>query len=388
MVACHLVYIPFIGFTALTRGTNGHSLFWYGWVLAASIVAFLGILMVTRMLLVWRFTPAFMKKTMMVIGEGPAAEKLVSFIKTQGSAHLAHAVTIDTGHQQPMVSIASDGALALQPLAQYGQTLAQIARASNVNEVVVAVSDRRGLPLEELLECKLAGINVVDALTFWEKEAGLVDIDTVGAGWLTFEAGFLVNQPRRVMKRVIDVVVSTVFLIAVLPVCLITALAIRLESKGPIFYLQERVGLNGKVFKVVKFRSMRADAEKDGPQWAKAGDNRVTRVGAFIRLTRIDEIPQILNVLRGDMSFIGPRPERPFFVDQLRKEIPYFDLRHKVRPGITGWAQINYPYGASVEDAKSKLSYDLYYIKRNDLVMDLVILLQTVRVVLFAHGSR
>ena len=388
MIACHLVFIPFIGFAALTRGSNGHSLLWYGWLLAVAILAFLGILTVTRMLLIWGGNPSFMKKTMMVVGDGARVQKLVDFIESQGSSHLTHAVTIDTAHSQPMIVAGRQGNLALQPLAQNGLSLVQVAKDYNVDEIVVSVSDRRGLPLEELLECKLVGVNVVDALSFWEREAGRVDIETVGAGWLTFEAGFLVNQPRRIAKRIIDIVVSLTILTLAFPICLVTALAIRLESKGPIFYSQERVGLNGKIFRVVKFRSMRTDAEKDGPQWAKTGDNRVTRVGAFIRLTRIDEIPQIYNVLSGDMSFIGPRPERPFFVEQLRQEIPYFDIRHKVRPGITGWAQVNYPYGASVEDAKNKLSYDLYYLKRNDLVMDFVILMQTVRVILFAQGSR
>jgi lipopolysaccharide/colanic/teichoic acid biosynthesis glycosyltransferase len=169
----------------------------------------------------------------------------------------------------------------------------------------------------------------------------------------------------------------------------VDAQAIKQGSRGPIFYRQERVGLNGAIFKVWKFRSMRTDAEGDGvPRWANSTDDRVTRIGRFIRKVRIDEIPQIINVLSGDMSFVGPRPERPFFVEQLRKEIPHYDLRHKVKPGITGWAQINYPYGASIEDAKQKLSYDLYYLKNNDAVLDFAILAQTVRVILFAHGGR
>ena len=174
-----------------------------------------------------------------------------------------------------------------------------------------------------------------------------------------------------------------------MPTLLFVILAIKLESPGPIFYRQERVGLDGKVFKVWKLRSMRVDAEGDGvPQWAKTADNRVTRVGRIIRKTRLDEVPQIINVLTGDMSFIGPRPERPFFVDQLREQIPFYDLRHRVRPGITGWAQINYPYGASVEDSRMKFSYDLYYLKKNDVFMDFAILMQTVRVILFADGAR
>ena len=179
------------------------------------------------------------------------------------------------------------------------------------------------------------------------------------------------------------------FLAAVLPITLLVALAIKLESRGPVFYRQERVGLNGRIFRVWKFRSMRTDAEKDGvPRWASAKDNRVTGVGRFIRATRIDEIPQIINVLEGDMSFIGPRPERPYFVQQLRREMPYYDLRHRVKPGITGWAQVNYRYGESIEDARQKLAFDLYYVKNNDVFLDLTILVQTVRVIMFAHGAQ
>jgi sugar transferase (PEP-CTERM system associated) len=259
----------------------------------------------------------------------------------------------------------------------------------HADEIVVAADDRRGLPVSELLECKLQGVSVVDALAFWEREAGQIDPVRAGAGWLTFSAGFNLDRRRRAVKRLSDVVISVLFLVAVLPLAALTALAIRLESPGPVFYRQERVGLNGRIFRVWKFRSMRVDAEGDGvPRWAQTTDDRVTRVGRFIRKVRIDEIPQVLNVLIGDMSFIGPRPERPFFVEQLREQIPHYDLRHRVRPGITGWAQVNYSYGASVEDARRKLAYDLYYLKKNDLLLDFAILMQTVRVVLFAHGSR
>jgi exopolysaccharide biosynthesis polyprenyl glycosylphosphotransferase len=211
----------------------------------------------------------------------------------------------------------------------------------------------------------------------------------VGAGQLAFTSGFHFNRRRRVFKRVADFTVSLLFLAAVLPITFLVALAIKLESRGPVFYRQERVGLNGRIFRVWKFRSMRVDAEKDGvPQWARAKDSRVTRVGRFIRATRIDEIPQIINVLEGDMSFIGPRPERPYFVQQLRREMPYYDLRHRVKPGITGWAQVNYRYGESIEDARQKLAYDLYYVKNNDFFLDLTILVQTVRVIMFAHGAQ
>jgi len=241
----------------------------------------------------------------------------------------------------------------------------------------------------ELLECKLHGIAVTGFMTFWERESGQVDFLHAGPDWFAFSDGFLLNQPQRALKRAADFAVSLAFLVLFLPLILATILAIRLESPGPIFYRQERVGLNGRIFRVWKFRSMRTDAESDGvPKWAGAGDSRVTRIGRFIRKARIDEIPQIINVLAGDMSFIGPRPERPFFVEQLREMIPYYELRHRVKPGITGWAQVNYPYGASVDDARQKLAYDLYYVKNNDMFLDIAILVRTVRVILFAEGAR
>jgi exopolysaccharide biosynthesis polyprenyl glycosylphosphotransferase len=191
------------------------------------------------------------------------------------------------------------------------------------------------------------------------------------------------------LKRVADFTFSFLFLAAVLPITLLVAIAIKLETKGPVFYRQERVGLNGEIFRVWKFRSMRIDAEKDGvPRWASSKDDRVTRVGRFIRKVRIDEIPQVLNVLKGDMSFVGPRPERPYFVQQLRQKIPYYDIRHRVKPGITGWAQVSYRYGETVEDARQKLAFDLYYVKKDDFFLDMAILVQTVRVILFAHGGQ
>ena len=235
----------------------------------------------------------------------------------------------------------------------------------------------------------MAGVNVTDYLSFWERETGQIDLDEVKPSWLALSDGFRVNKMHRFFKRAFDIVVSLAFLIITLPLMLVTALLIKLESPGPIFYRQTRTGLHGKPFDVIKFRSMRQDAEKDGvPKWASNVDSRITRVGHLIRRSRIDEIPQVLNVLMGHMSFVGPRPERPFFVKELEDEIPLYSLRHNVRPGITGWAQVNYPYGASVEDAKRKLAYDLYYAKNGGLFLDLVILTQTVRVVLSGDGAR
>jgi len=272
-----------------------------------------------------------------------------------------------------------------------GRTLSETARALNVSEIVVALSERRGgaMPLRELLDCKLCGIRVLDLSSHFEKSLGQVRLDSLYAGWLIFGDGFNQGTIRTLVKRFSDIVFSLILLFLALPVMLITALLIGLESGFPVLYRQERVGLNGRMFNVIKFRSMRRDAEMDGkPVWAKVADDRVTKVGRIIRKLRIDELPQLFCVFKGDMSLIGPRPERPFFVDQLTREIPFYAVRHSVKPGVTGWAQVCYHYGATVEDAAEKLQYDLYYVKNNSLFLDLVILFKTVVVVITGKGAQ
>lgn len=270
-------------------------------------------------------------------------------------------------------------------------SILSIARKYKIDEIVVGVRERRGggLPTDQLLECKLAGIEVVDLPSFFERETGQIQVESLNSSWMIFSDGFGRSPLKDVTKRTFDVAASGLLLLLTLPVMLITALLIWLESSAPIFYRQERVGENGCVFRVLKFRSMRQDAERDGvPQWAKKQDDRVTRVGRVIRLLRIDELPQVFNVFRGDMSFVGPRPERPYFVEDLTKKISYYPSRHTVKPGITGWAQIRYPYGATVEDAARKLQYDLYYVKNHSLFLDLIILFQTAQIILFGKGAR
>jgi len=269
-------------------------------------------------------------------------------------------------------------------------SMAEVVAADRIDEVVVAIEERRGaLPMADLLQVRMEGVIVSDISTFVERETGRVDLDSVRPSWFIFSDGFESSVGLSVVwKRVFDIVVSLGILLVTAPVLLIVGVLVKLASPGPVFYKQERVGRFGRVFNVIKFRSMREDAEKDGPVWAQQGDARVTPVGAIIRKTRIDEIPQVFCVLAGQMSFIGPRPERPVFVRDLTQQIPLYNERHVVKPGITGWAQINYPYGASVEDARHKLEYDLYYIKNYSLFLDLLILIQTVRVVLWQDGSR
>ena len=260
-----------------------------------------------------------------------------------------------------------------------------------VNEVVLALDERRGAaPSDKLLEAKLSGIKVSEISSFLERQTGRVDLRSISPSWLIYSDGFLGSEPLAiVLKRVFDVVASLLLLLITSPLLIATALLVKLTSRGPVFYRQERVGQLGRSFRVVKFRSMVVDAEKDGKaRWATEGDPRVTPVGRFLRASRIDEIPQIFNVLMGDMSFVGPRPERPQFVDELAAEIPFYRERHVVKPGITGWAQLNYPYGASIMDARHKLEYDLYYVKNYSLFLDLIILIQTVRVVIWQDGVR
>lgn len=255
-------------------------------------------------------------------------------------------------------------------------------------EGIVIAGDHASLPKEALLQCRTRGINVEDFPAFWERHAGHIDLDALDANWFIYGDGFSMSRDRQFVKTCFDYFVASLLLLVTAPITLLTALLIKVTSPGPVFFRQERVGRNGKTFNVLKFRSMAVDAEKSGPQWAKANDARVTPIGRFIRKVRIDEIPQVINILKGDMSFVGPRPERPHFVQQLSAQIPYFDERHRVKPGLSGWAQINYPYGASVEDARNKLSYDLYYLKNGTIFLDFVILVRTVQVVLWPDGAR
>jgi len=271
-----------------------------------------------------------------------------------------------------------------------GGGLLELVRQERINEIIVAVRQRRGgvLPIRELLDCKLRGVRVIDLSSFFERVLGQVPIDSLKASWLIFGDGFRQGLARSATKRCSDVIAAFILLLLTLPVMLVTALCILFEDGAPIFYLQERVGFAGRVFRVIKFRSMRRDAEHDGtPRWALSQDDRITRVGRVIRRLRIDELPQIFNVLKGDMSLVGPRPERPFFVDQLSREIPFYAVRHSVKPGVTGWAQVRYHYGSSVDDAIQKLQYDLYYVKNHSLVLDTLVLFETVRVVLTGEGA-
>jgi sugar transferase (PEP-CTERM system associated) len=270
------------------------------------------------------------------------------------------------------------------------EDLVSIVRREGIDRIVVALGERRGqFPVRELLDLSLSGdVAIEECASFYEKLTGRVSLDMMRPSWLIFSSRARQARLSAVLRALFHRGVALVGAVISLPIALLTAALIKLDSKGPVLYSQERVGKNGRAFRVYKFRSMRTDAEKDGPVWAsKAGDARTTRVGRVIRKIRVDEIPQFWNILRGEMNFVGPRPERPHFVRQLAEEIPFYEQRHLIPPGLTGWAQIKYPYGASIEDARQKLQYDLYYIKNQSLLLDAVILFETVKTILFGRGT-
>jgi sugar transferase (PEP-CTERM system associated) len=267
--------------------------------------------------------------------------------------------------------------------------LAAVVKRESIDRIVVAITDRRGaFPTQELLGLSLAGeVSIEESASFYERVTGRVLLDLIRPSWLIFSTHGRRARTNEIIRVVIHRAVALIGAILSLPIALLTALLIKIDSRGPVLYKQERVGKNGRPFTLMKFRSMRTDAEKDGPVWASAGDNRMTRVGRIIRKIRVDEIPQFWSILRGDMNFVGPRPERPHFVSQLAEEISYYEQRHLIEPGLTGWAQINYPYGASIEDARKKLEYDLYYIKNQSLMLDATIMFETMKTILLGRGT-
>jgi sugar transferase (PEP-CTERM system associated) len=323
-----------------------------------------------------------LEERVLIVGAGPTARLVAREIQTQHDFGYRVVGFVHDG--QPRVGTTTPPALGAS------EDIPRLVRVHEVNRIVVGLSDRRGrLPIEELLQAKLSGIRVEDATTTYERLTGKILIDDLKPSWMIFSDGFIVSRRTRFLKRGFDLLLASVGFVLAAPLTLLTALAVYLDSDGPILYCQDRVGEHGKVFTVYKFRSMRVDAEQAGtPVWASSGDDRVTRVGRIIRKTRLDELPQLWNVLRGDMSFVGPRPERPFFVEQLAKEIPYYQQRHSIKPGLTGWAQVKYQYGSTIEDAMEKLRYDLYYIKHLSIPLDLSIVFDTVKVIVFGKGAR
>jgi len=346
-------------------------------------LALLGILLSRTLFLRWSRVGAF-KARALVIGTGSRAAQIEALLTDRGHASNTEVIGyVPMGGSHHFVDHVR--------ILNTGESLPELVTRLQISEIILAVRDRRdgGIPVQDLLKCKLRGIRIQELSSFFERENGHLQLDSLNASWMILAEGFYQGIARDTIKRLFDLVVSAAMLAVSLPVMVLTALLIKLESPGPVLYHQERVGQGGRNFTIFKFRSMCVDAEKDGkPRWARQNDTRVTFTGRFIRRTRIDELPQIFNVFFGNMSFVGPRPERPYFVQDLTQKIPYYGVRHTVKPGITGWAQVRYPYGATDEDAMHKLQYDLYYVKNHSLFLDLMILFQTAQVVLWGKGVR
>ncbi len=326
------------------------------------------------------------RRRLLIVGAGVRAWDLICMLENEGTSTYDVTFVHDPAHgpADPRLQAAHGDRIRV---AENGNVL-PIAQSVVPDEIVVAPDERRGLSLDSLLACKKEGYPILQYLSFVEHEIRRVDTRRVDVGWMLYSDGFYFGTIDNFLKRALDIIVSLLLLILFTPFLMIGALAIKLDDRGPILYTQERVTRNDRLFRIYKLRTMRIDAEKAGAVWAATRDPRITRVGNFLRQSRIDEMPQLYNVLRGDMSLVGPRPERPAFVEQLAEHLALYRERHMVKAGLTGWAQINYPYGASIEDARSKLSYDLFYVKNFSILFDLLIILQTLRVVLWPSGAR
>lgn len=351
-------------------------------LVCALIFSFIG-LMLTRYMFYHYASHHIIVRRVLVIGSGERARELE--LVNSGFVHRGFEIIAYVSLENE-VSVVKN---ALEMKAQ--SSLIELVESNNIDEVVIAVDDRRNiLPVDQLLDIKMAGVQVMDLLTFYEREQQLVYLDVLTPSWLVFSDGFTNGGLRPLIKRCFDIIASLVLLLATWWIMILTVFAIYFESGfgAPILYRQKRVGFRNKTFDVIKFRSMHVDAEKNGAQWASQTDKRVTKVGRFIRLYRIDELPQLFNVFKGNMSFVGPRPERPEFVEGFSDNISYYNERHRVKPGITGWAQLCYPYGANEYDTRQKLQYDLYYVKNYSLFLDFTIMMSTIEVILWGRGAR
>lgn len=346
----------------------------------------LALLMMTgwRLVIHWFLGHPQFGERILIVGSGPMAVELAREALERPDAGFRIVGFADSNPELLGKSLINPRVVGLT------SELDKIVQRENIDRIVVAMGERRGqFPTQQLLQLSLSGnVSIEEAASFYERVTGRVHLDMVRPSWLIFSGRKRQARINTMARLALHRTVALIGAILSLPLVLITSILIKLESRGPVLYKQERVGRNGRVFTVMKFRSMRVDAEKDGPVWAQNADDRVTRVGRIIRKIRMDEIPQFWNILRGDMNFVGPRPERPHFVSQLAEEIPYYEQRHLIAPGLTGWAQIKYPYGSSIEDARQKLQYDLYYIKNQSLMLDAAILFETIKTILFGRGAR
>jgi sugar transferase (PEP-CTERM system associated) len=355
------------------------------WIFFASLIVLLLFLVSWRLLYSLVIRRKLFAEKAIILGSGELARDMLHEIESRKDLSYDIVCAIANEKNQDMKDQFRDMSV------HYGfDNICNLAEAENVKSVIVALDEKRGiLPYEELLKCKVKGMDIIDGESFYERITGKLLVEKINPSWLIFADGFVKSKVSRAVKRLVGLLLSTLMLVLLSPLLLLVAIAIKLDSPGAALFSQERVGEYGKTYTLHKFRSMRADAEKEsGPVWASEEDPRVTRMGKIIRKLRIDELPQLWNVFKGDMSFVGPRPERPVFVEKLKKIIPYYNERLSVKPGVTGWAQIKYPYGASEEDALQKLKYDLYYIKNMSLVMDLIVIFHTAKIVLLGRGAR
>ena len=355
------------------------------WIFFGSIVFLILFLASWRLLYAYSIHKKLFTEKAIIIGDGELAGDLFEEIKNRRD--ISYDIRLIVGHQNSKDSPSQFNGIPVR----YGfDGICDIAAAEDASNIIVALDQKRGImPFKELLNCKLKGISIVDGESFYERITGKLLVEKISPSWLIFSDGFKKSRTSKMIKRVVGLIMAFISLIVLSPLILLIAVAIKMDSRGSVLYSQERVGEDEKIFRLHKFRSMKADAEKEtGPVWASEDDPRITRVGRVIRKLRIDELPQLWNVLKGDISFVGPRPERPFFVEKLKQKVPYYKERFTVKPGVTGWAQIKYGYGASEEDALEKLKYDLYYVKNMSLVMDLLVMFHTAKIVLLGRGSR
>jgi len=355
------------------------------WIFFFSLIFLLFFLVSWRFLYSLLIAKRLLAEKAILLGSGDLAKHIIQEIKLKRDVFYdIRSIVLPRTEETPLTQMNSI------PLRYGFEDICNLASVEQASSIIVALDQKRGvMPYNELLRCKLKGLSIIDGETFYERVTGKLLIDRIKPSWLIFSDGFVKSGTLRLANRLISLILSSIILILFSPLMVLVAIAIRLDSKGPILYDQERVGENESIFTLYKFRSMKCDAEQEtGPVWACDNDPRITRVGKILRKLRIDELPQLWNIFKGDLNFVGPRPERPFFVEKLKKIVPYYKERFTVKPGITGWAQIKYSYGACVEDAIEKLKYDLYYIKNMSLLMDFMIIFHTLKIVLLGRGSR
>jgi sugar transferase (PEP-CTERM system associated) len=344
----------------------------------------LGLMVAWRVSIHWFLGHPDFGERILIVGSGDSAVEIAREVLSRPDAGYRIAGFVGTDSEQVGKSLINPRVIGLT------EQLGDVVKREHIDRIVVAMGERRGqFPTDKLLQLSLAGhVSIEEGAAFYERITGRVSLSMIRPSWLIFTGPGRTAKFASLSRTVVHRLAALIGALLSLPIVIVTAILIKLDSRGPVFYKQERVGKNGRVFTLIKFRSMRVDAEAAGPVWASKGDDRTTRIGRIMRKSRVDEIPQFWNILRGEMSFVGPRPERPHFVAQLAQEIPYYEQRHLIAPGLTGWAQIKYPYGASIEDARQKLQYDLFYIKNHSLVFDAIILFETIKIILFGRGAQ